>query len=266
MKWSAIITTYNSFSVIGEALDSILSLDSGEAPWDIVVVDNNSTDNTVDVLKTYGSRINLITNNTNLGLSRANNLGAAAAGGESLFFLNPDVKLLPGAVTSLHEFQKTHGSAGLLGPMMIDVDRLPQSTARTWPTPGVIAARRTGFGRTALGKRISRKHLHSFSGTDPVRPHWLVGAALWLTPEGRRRVGLMSEKYFLYFEDVEWSLRTWKRNMEVWYVPSAVIMHVCKRESSSGGDALKHHLRSMFRFLLSHPAVALGMGPGGGGK
>jgi GT2 family glycosyltransferase len=264
MKWSAIITTYNSCSVIGEALDSILSLDPGEYPADIVVVDNNSSDNTVDVLKTYGNRIKLISNNTNLGLSRANNLGASSALGDSLFFLNPDVKLLPGAVTSLHSFQETHPSAGLIGPMMVDGNGVTQSTARTWPTPEVIAARRTGYGHTARGKRISHRHLNFFSSTDPVSPHWLVGAALWLTPVGRQRVGLMSEKYFLYFEDVEWSLRTWKRNLEVWYVPSAVIMHVCRRESSSGGSVLKHHLKSMFRFLLSHPAVTLGMGPGGG--
>jgi N-acetylglucosaminyl-diphospho-decaprenol L-rhamnosyltransferase len=264
IDWSAVITTYNSCSVIGEALDSILSLDSGESPADIVVVDNNSSDNTAEVLKTYGDRIKLIMNGSNLGLSRANNLGAAEAEGGSLFFLNPDVMLHPGAVTALHAFQQSHPDAALLGPMMVDEEGTPQSTARTWPTPAVIAARRTGFGRTALGRSLSQKHLHRFSGRESLRPHWLVGAALWLTPRGRQRVGLMSEKYFLYFEDVEWCLRTWKRNMEVWYVPSAVIVHVCRRESSSGGDALRRHLRSMLRFHLTHPATAMGLGPGGG--
>lgn len=264
MKWSAVITTYNSAPVIGEALESILSLGSSEAPADIVVVDNDSSDNTINVLQEFKGRIKLIMNNANTGLSRANNIGASAACGDSLFFLNPDVKLLPGAVTALSSFQLKHPRAGLLGPKMVNEAMETQSTARTWPTPGVVAARRTGFGNTAHGERLAKNHLGRFTGEEPLKPHWIVGAALWLTPAGRKRVGLMSEKYFLYFEDVEWCLRTWKRKMEVWYVPSAVIIHVCRRESGSNGDALKHHLRSMLRFYLTHPATAAGFGPGGG--
>jgi GT2 family glycosyltransferase len=147
---------------------------------------------------------------------------------------------------------------------MVGPDGTHQPTARTWQTPLVIASRRTGFGKTALGGRIARKHMERFGGEKPVMPHWIVGAAMWLTPWGRDRVGLMSEKYFLYFEDVEWCHRAWKRGMQVWYVPSAVIMHECRRESGDGGETLKHHLRSMLRFLLTHPATALGFGPGGG--
>ena len=264
MRWSAVITTFNSSSVIEEALDSILSLDSGEKPSDIVVVDNDSSDDTIHILGSYSDRIKLIRNNTNLGLARANNLGASAAEGDAIFFLNPDVKLLPGSVIELIRFQRVHPRAGLLGPRMVDENGTVQSTARTWPTPAVIASRRTLFGRTGLGAGISDRHINRFSGSSPLKPHWLVGAALWLTPGGRRQVGLMSEKYFLYFEDVEWCFRAWKRNMEVWYVPSSVITHVCKRESISGGSALKHHLGSMVRFLATHPSVVLGMGPGGG--
>lgn len=264
MKWSAVITTYNSGSVIGKALDSILSLSALEAPANIVVVDNNSSDNTIDILESYGNNIFVTFNNANMGLSKANNIGAASAEGDSIFFLNPDAELLSGAVSALADFQQRHPDSALLGPMMVDDHGTPQSTARTWPTPAVVAARRTGLGKTPWGRRLSEDHMYRYSGEKPVKTDWLVGAALWLTPLGRRRTGLMSESYFLYFEDVEWCLRAWKRKMEVWYVPSAVIRHVCARDSITGSRALKHHLRSMIRFFLNHPATAAGFGPGKG--
>ncbi|HPR21618.1 MAG TPA: glycosyltransferase family 2 protein [Candidatus Sabulitectum sp.] len=265
MKWSAIITTYNSGSVIGRALESILSLEPDEKPVDIVVVDNDSKDHTAEVLKDYADRVNFVRNKTNLGLSKANNIGAGQARGDSLFFLNPDTEVLPGAVRTLFSFQESHPRAALLGPGMEDWNGVLQPTARTWPTPPVIAARRTFIGGTPAGARLSAGHLRSYHREDsPVRPHWLVGAALWLTPEGRKRVGLMSESYFLYFEDVEWCHRAWRRGMEVWYVPEARIRHVCSRESSRRKGALGLHLRSMTRFLLTHPLTALGLGPGGG--
>lgn len=264
MKWSAVITTYNSGPVIEGAIDSILSLDPGEAPCDIIVVDNHSQDDTGKVLSSYGKRITVLLNPSNYGLSRANNQGAALARGDSIFFLNPDVEVLPGAVTCLFQFQEDHPDAAILGPAMLNASGELQPTARTWPSPRVIAARRTAFGGSSRGKRISFDHLTRFaSDSEPVMPHWLVGAAMWLTPAGRERVGLMSEKYFLYFEDVEWCWRAWERGMEVWYVPEARIRHVCKRESASGGKTLGYHMKSMIRFLLTHPAVIAGRGPGG---
>ena len=260
MNWSAIITTYNSGKVIRDALDSLLALDPVEHPVDIIVVDNNSNDDTAAVLAEYEDRIKVILNESNLGLSRANNIGASFARGDSLFFLNPDVRVAPGAVSVLCEFQMDHPDAALLGPSMVDENGSLQSTARTWPTPVTVASRRTLFGRTSTGRRIAEHHMYRFSGKQALKSHWLVGAALWLTPSGKRTVGLMSERYFLYFEDVEWCLRAWKKGMEVWFVPEAVIEHVCRRESASPGKAMKHHLLSMLKFFLGHPAVAFGMG------
>ncbi|MCD4709087.1 MAG: glycosyltransferase family 2 protein [Candidatus Sabulitectum sp.] len=264
MKWSAIITTYNSEKVIGSALESLFALPSGEKPSEVVIVDNASSDDTISILDSYNLQIKKILNRQNLGLSKANNLGAALAGGDSLFFLNPDVELMPGVVTALQKFQEENPKAAIIGPAMLDEKGIRQSTARTWPTPLVIASRRTPLGRTAWGGKISLNHMNRFnSSSAPIKPHWLVGAAMWLTPGGRKKVGLMSEKYFLYFEDVEWCWRAWQRGMEVWYEPRAEIRHVCHRESTSGGVALKLHLKSMLRFMTEHPGVLVGAGPGG---
>lgn len=260
--WSAVITTFNSAATIESALDSIQSLSGLEMPVDIVVVDNHSQDNTLDLVSNRRG-VKVIACSENLGLARANNLGAKAALGEHLFFLNPDAMVLPEAVTTLMRFSLSHPEAALLGPAMTDRDGVQQSTARTWPSLLSIAARRTCLGRTELGRRAVERHLHLFNTDEPRPVHWLVGAALWLTPRGRSTIGLMNEAYFLYFEDVEWCRRVWQSGMEVWRVPEAVITHECRRQSAGGsGRAAALHFRSMIRFYMTNPPALFGKGPG----
>ncbi len=256
------ITTYNSSATLGSALDSLLALREDERPVDITVVDNASSDESREVAAGKPG-VTLIANPFNMGLAGANNRGAAMAKGENLFFLNPDVTVLPGAVTALADFSASHPSAALLGPAMTSGSGVLQSTARTWPSLASVAARRTAFGRTRAGRNLVGTHLNRFHTARPEMVHWLVGAALWLSPGGRSTVGLMNEAYFLYFEDVEWCWRAWKAGMEVWFVPDAVILHECRRQSADGaGSAALHHFRSMLRFYSTHPAAALGRGPG----
>ncbi len=264
MKWSAIITTYNSEQVISRALGSLFALSPKEKPSKVIVVDNASTDGTIPIIETCNFPVHIIKNQTNLGLSKANNIGASCIKEGSIFFLNPDVEILPGAITALYEFQVKHPKAALIGPAMIDENQKRQSTARTWPDPLTIACRRTLLGKTSWGKTRALNHLEQFNSTTlAVQPHWLVGAAMWLTPAGRKTTGLMSEKYFLYFEDVEWCWRAWLSGLEVWFEPKAEIQHVCQRQSTSGGTTLNYHLKSMLRFLLTHPKVLFNKGPGG---
>jgi GT2 family glycosyltransferase len=94
---------------------------------------------------------------------------------------------------------------------------------------------------------------------EPVRVDWAMGAALWVTSAGRKTFGLMSERYFLYFEDVELCWRVWDSGMEVWLVPGARMEHVARRQSAGRpGRALWLHLRSMLRFYADHPKAMMG--------
>lgn len=258
------ITAYNSGETLGQALDALLSLPAVEKPLDITVVDNVSRDDSRDIALNRPD-VKLIANRKNLGLARANNLGASRARGESLFFLNPDALVRPGCVEILREFAREHPSAALLGPGMTGAPGSLQSTARTWPSLLSVAARRTPFGATSPGRKAAFRHLHAFDSTSPAKVPWLVGAALWLTPAGRSTVGLMNPAYFLYFEDVEWCWRSWAKGMEVWYVPEAQVIHECRRQSAGlPGKAALHHFVSMLRFQLRHPSAVFGKGPGPG--
>ncbi len=256
------ITAYNSGETLGQALDSLLSLPAGEKPLDITVVDNLSGDDSREIALNR-SNVVLIANRKNLGLARANNLGAGRSRGESLFFLNPDALVRPGCVEVMRAFAREHPTAALLGPGMSGARGDLQSTARTWPSLLSVAARRTPFGATAPGRRAAARHLRAFNPASSAKVPWLVGAALWLTPGGRSTVGLMNPAYFLYFEDVEWCWRAWTEGMEVWYVPEAQVIHECRRQSAGlPGKAALHHFVSMIRFYLGHPSAVFGKGPG----
>jgi hypothetical protein len=258
---SVVVTAYNSAAVLPRLLDSIAALPAGESPAETIVVDNASADGTADVVAADYPGARLIRNRRNLGLSRANNAGAAEACGSHLLFLNPDVRVLPGSLPVLMDAAEGEAEAALLGPAMRDAGGRPQSTARSFPTLLDIALRRTPLGSTRWGRRRLRGHLFPVDGSGTVDVDWLVGAAMWLTPKGRSRVGLMSPRFFLYFEDVEWCWRARACGMRVLYVPGASMEHVPRRESASGaGRVLWHHLWSMVKFYAAHPACAVGLG------
>ena len=255
---SVVITTFNSAATLGDTIESLIKLDITESPREIIVVDNASLDNSSKIAEGY-SQVTLICCPSNLGLARANNIGAGSTSGNSILFLNPDTVILPGALQTLMDFQNNHPNAALLGPLMLDPDGTAHSTARTYPTLLDIVLRRTPLGKLPGSQKHLRKHLNPVPAEDPSIVDWLVGAAMWLTPIGREKVGLMSEKYFLYFEDVQWCMRAKKAGMDVWFVPEAVIRHENRRESAGGSvKALWLHLKSMVRFFSEYPCAMIG--------
>lgn len=258
---SVVITAYNSSETISGTLSSIGGLDGREAPARTIVFDNASTDGTVDLCRRFGW-VRTVRSERNLGLARANNAAASLCPPGPILFLNPDVRVLPGSLEALAEFCDSHPSTGVAGPCMLGLDGTPQSTARRFPDLMTIAARRTALGSTESGRRRVSEHMPR---PDPLgaprTADWLVGAALWVTAAGRRRFGLMSPGYFLYFEDVELCWRAWSSGMEVWLVPASRMEHVPRRQSARSAAALLLHLRSMCRFYRDHPRAISGGRP-----
>ena len=244
---SVVITTYNSSRTIRAALGSLAALEGEEAPAEIIVVDNASTDGSAGLAAAFDG-VRVIRSTSNMGLARANNAGAAAAGCSSLFFMNPDVEVLPGCFRKLGDFAASSPGACLLGPLTLGADGEPVSSARTFPSMLDVLLRRSPLGRLATMRDRLDRHLYPAGLDAPSQVDWLCGAALWLTASGRDRVGLMSESYFLYFEDVEWAWRAHTRGMEVWLVPEARVRHAGARESA----------RSMLIFYSTHPSAILG--------
>jgi len=257
---SVVIVTYNSSATVGATLDSIAGLPASERPCSVVVVDNASTDSTVEVCSSRPG-VSVIRNPVNLGLAAASRTGSATVAGSGLLLLNPDVTVLEGSIDALASFADSNPAAGVLGPAMSGPDGAPQSTARTFPTIADILGRRTALGRIPPFRRAVERHLHPVGRGEAAKVDWLSGAALFLPPAGRAALGGLSPRFFLYFEDVDLCWRCWKAGLEVWFVPSSRMIHQCRRASAGRpGRALWLHLRSMLRFFADHPGIAFGAG------
>lgn len=219
-KVSVIIISFNTKDLTLEAVKSVYENSSG-VNFEVIVVDNNSQDGSVEVLKTFAKNHKnflLIENKDNLGFAKANNQAAKKAKGEYLFLLNSDTKVLPGSLKSLLDFADGTSDAGVVGPQLLNGDGTTQPSCVNFPTI------RNAIREYFLGKKgLFDKYVPK--GNDPVVVDALVGAAFLITPEALKKVGLLDERYFFYFEDIDYCRRVKRVGLKVYYLPKIKIIH-----------------------------------------
>lgn len=213
---SVIIVTFNNEETIKKCLDSILQNSPGV---EVIVVDNNSSDRTVEIIKSFKEEVILVGAGANLGFSKSNNLGALSARREYLIFLNPDTKILQkGSLGKLQEVLMENPSFGLLGPKLMFPDGRQQKTVRSLPT---IAR---AFKEYVLGIKGSYD-FYIPEGNGLIEVESVVGACMVIKRDVFERAGKFDEKYFLYFEDLDLCRKVRKLGFKVGFYPEVEIAH-----------------------------------------
>lgn len=215
-KISVVIVTYNNQNEINDCLKSILNKNSNT---EIVIVDNNSKDNTRSLIKTFGNKIKLIELKENLGFGKACNLGVENSTGEYLVFLNPDTIILESdffikLVNSLEQ----NKDYGLIGPRIVNHDKVIQNSVRNLPT--AVGA----FKEYILGQK------GAYDFYQPIcqslcEVESLVGACVVIKKDIFYQLGEFNKKYFMYFEDLELCRLVRKNGLKVGYLPNLKIEH-----------------------------------------
>ena len=225
MKISIIIVNWNVKDLLHQALRSIFASDyAGE--MEVIVVDNASTDGSVALVKAAFPQVKLIASQENLGFAGGNNLGAAQAGGDFIFFLNPDTTLSPTALTQLTAAMQTHPNVGVCGPKLRYPDGSPQSSRRRFPTVGSMLLESTLLGQWFPTNPIARRyHFADQPDTVAMPVDWLVGAALFIRKEVWDVVGPFDENLFMYFEETDWCRRCVEAGWGVYYLPQVEVVH-----------------------------------------
>ncbi len=192
-KSSIIIVTYNNQESIGDCLSSLKKY---EPIFEIIVLDNNSTDKTVEEIKRVKD-VKLIKSDVNLGFSKGNNQAVKEAHGEYLIFLNPDTELLEfGDLSKLVNLLEENQSYGLVAPLLVDTKGNIQKSVRKLPTIwGVIKEYLFGI------QNQFSFYIPEVSGLSEVES--VVGACMAIKRRNFEEVGRFDEKYFLYFEDLQ---------------------------------------------------------------
>jgi GT2 family glycosyltransferase/lipopolysaccharide/colanic/teichoic acid biosynthesis glycosyltransferase len=248
---SVIVVGYNSSRPLSACLDALARNPAANADTETIVVDNNSSDGTATLVRENFPGVRLFENSTNLGYSRAVNQGIREARGRYILVLNPDVTVLPGALDRLLEFMDSHPAAAIAGAKLLNEDGSVQESCRRFYTFWTLILRRTFLGTVFRNGRTIRRYLmRDFDHEEPREVDWVIGACMTVRREALADIGLMDERFFLYFEDVDWCYRTWHSGWKVFYVSDAVMRHRYARESARSGFSrqLLAHLLSLLHF------------------
>jgi GT2 family glycosyltransferase len=245
---SLIVVNYHS----GEPLRRLLkSLAEGppRASFELIVVDNSPSDGVARWLEDEHPELRVVSMPRNVGYAGAVNAGLRRSRAETLLVVNPDVVLEGRGVDTALDYLRAHSEVGIVGAHLRNADGSSQNNARRFYTVLTILLRRTPLGRLWPSHPELRRHLmldDDLSQPGPV--DWVTGAWMMVRRDALESVGPMDERYFLYFEDVDWCYRMWEGGWEVHLVPAASFEHGYQRTSTRVGRSLVHHLRSFVSF------------------
>ena len=226
MKLSVIIVNYNVRAYLEQCLRTTLKALEG-IQGEVFVVDNLSTDGSVEMVRGKFPQVRLIANSENVGFSRANNQAIRESKAEYVVLLNPDTVVGEDVFYKVLAFMDAHPKAGGLGVKMIDGTGtfLPESK-RGLPTPAVAFYKIIGLTRLfPRSKVFGRYHLGHLKENEAARIEILSGACMFLRKETLDKVGLLDESFFMYGEDIDLSYRITLGGYENWYFPDARIIH-----------------------------------------
>ena len=245
---SVIIVHYHTPELLRLCLRS-LEANLKDLAKEILVVDSAAETDMEETLAEEFPSVKYRPHKNNLGYAAGVNQGLKQASGQYILILNPDIIVKSGVVQAMLAHLKTHPQVGLLGPKLLDFSGARQNSCFRFYRPLTIVYRRTFLGLLPFAKKALAKFNYQGELAGEVfYPDWLMGSALLTTREAVNRVGLMDEKYFLYFEDVDWAHRFWENGYQVAYLPSVAVFHYHQRRSRAGLDALDFILRREARW------------------
>jgi len=251
---SIIIVNYNAGHYLENCLKSVYA-ETKQIPFDIWIVDNNSKDASVSMIRSNFPLINLVENKENTGFARANNDAISKCAGDYILLLNPDTLIMENAIEKMVKFMDENPQTGIAGCKVLNEDgTLQLACRRSIPAPGVAFFRLTGLSRLFPNSKGMAKYNLTYLNPDEANEVDAVsGAFLMIRRQVVDKIGKLDERFFMYGEELDWCLRTKKAGWKVMYYPDAEIIHY-KGECSKSNcrKAAFEFYRSMYLFHKKH--------------
>lgn len=244
-----------SWNVRDDLKACLQSLQANAQPHEVIVVDNASSDGTLEMLQAF-PHVQVIGNSDNRGFAAANNQGLAVARGQWLLLLNPDTIVPEGALQTLLHFAEAHPEAGVIGPRLLNSDGSLQHSCRHFPTVRAAFFRHTVFGRLFPAAHSMREYLMCDWGHDePREVDWVSGACLLIRRKAYEQLGGLDEGFYWGSEDVDYCFRMHQAGWKVLYTPQPAIVHAIGRSTDQViiPTIIRTH-RSMQRLYTKHLA------------
>jgi len=246
---AAVIVNWNRQDLLKQAVVSLLN--NGWKNLAIIVVDNGSTDGSVDLIRDIFPDVHLIVNSGNYGFARANNQGferAYALGAEYIFLLNNDATVEAGCLSKLRNYLGTHHKVGAVAPYIF----YSEKPDVIWFGGGVADLWRGRIGHIGIRRRFDARRYRE------VRCGYLTGCAFLVRTEVVQKTGGFDPIFGLYSEDVDLSLKIRRLGWELWAIPQAKVFHQVSASAGGSTSPFKaYHLGRSTAILMKRYVPAL---------
>ena len=229
---SVIIVSYNTRDIITTCLDSIVNVNDDRK--EIFVVDNASTDGSVEFIRQHYPKVHLIVNEENRGFATANNQALQLSRGRYIVLLNPDGEFLPSTFGAMISFMDANPHIGLAGVKMINPDGSPQES----------------YSHEYPGNKLASHEISRLKGSIA----WVLGASMIIRSDIMKNLGGFDETFFIYGEDQDLCLRIRKAGYEIGYIDTAIIVHLgaqSERETTTA-DVWRKKIIAEYTFYRKH--------------
>ena len=250
-KLSIVIVSFNTRPDLERCLES-LTASPPVMPHEIVVVDNASSDGSVEAVRRRWPVMRLIVQPENLGFAVANNAGIRASSGSMVLLLNSDCVVPSGAIDRLADRLRAHPDAAVAGPLLVD------GSGRTEMSFGRMISPWAELLQKAIGRAYDRGMATAVRAVNRAVASeryvdWVSGAALLVYRADAEAAGLLDERYFLYTEDVDFCAAIRARGRKVLFTPQATVTHLRGRSRATVPGAMNEaYRRSQLAFYEKH--------------
>ncbi len=259
-----VIVNWNTRDLLQRCLETVYD-SQGNFTYSVVVVDNNSDDESAEMVAEYFSQATLIRNAENIGYPQANNNGLHRLGYHGAghvdedapryaLLLNPDTELPPYALHHMIRFMDSRPDVGVAGPKLILKDgSLDKACRRGFPTPKVSFYHYAGLSKLfPKSERFARYNMSFADPDDELEVDSVVGAYMQVRKEAIDKAGLLDGIFFMYGEDLDWAYRIKEAGYKVWYHPKVIVKHVKRAASRQSPKAQFEFWRAMLLFYRKH--------------
>lgn len=262
-----VIVNWNTRDLLRDCLKS-LEVGDSSVQRRVIVVDNASSDRSVEMVRAEFPWAVVIASPTNGGFSQANNLGLRALGFGKIngpgveqpryaLLLNPDTVVPPDGLRKVLDRADSDAKIGIIGPRLVMLDgKLDLACRRSFPTPEVSLWRMTGlsklFPKSKLFGRYNMTYLDEHVETEV---DCVVGAFMMARREAIQQAGLLDEAFWMYGEDIDWAYRIKQAGWKVLYYPQVTVLHVKRAASRQNPRTRVEFQRASLIFYRKHYAA-----------
>ncbi|NOQ22380.1 MAG: glycosyltransferase [Candidatus Aegiribacteria sp.] len=252
-KLSILIVNYNSGEMLLDCLESICATVKTD-PFEVIVVDNDSKDSSIDSARDKYPEVRFIENSFNNWFTGGTNQAIEVSRGEYILCLNPDTVCRGNAIDELVSFLDSDPQAGLAAPRLLNGDGSLQPSCRNFLKSRYLILRHILPWKRLPDSWRKKAVLEYWDHDETIQPDWIIGACILVRRETVEDIGLKDEGFPMFHEETDWCYRMKKAGWGIWFVHTAEITHFGSQSAVKywGSDLVLEFYKGKHRFVRKH--------------